>query len=583
MHGARRRCRATVGDVRRLALLALLVACGHPAQRLPEPRERFTPRLQPPPLLDYEAPGAAYLSAVALQLQPGWGQFLDDCRIRLPPDHPLNDLHLAAVADLAIDGKGKIAVVSLQTSGNADFDRAVHDALRDADPLPAPPRDMWSDDDRVHLQWMFARDRRRAGPATAHVVDVELPVVGVVERLVRAGDLTRAARRILKAPASAERSQAISLLAIAGLREGIASTDGASRRAAVEAIARADVRELLPAVRPLLTTTSDAELRLVAIEAASALADDASSEPLLAQLKADLADDPRLARAEAAALVGLGQGAQVADLAKAALDGQKRPNLAALEILAVAPVPQLAAQLATWARRGDPQTRAAVCMALAGLPAKTALPLLAKGLRDRDAQVRVACITASRSVQRLPAGQRARLRELARDRDRSVRAAAVGALAALGASVARVTDDPAPAVRAAHAAGLAGADPGEAVTDLVVLVEDRHPDVRAAAWRSLAVIAPKAKVGSLDELAARALADPAALVREAAIALVADEDRLVRATTDANADVRTAAFVRLAMLRGRAGSEALLVERFAAAPPGSAERVRTALAWLLAR
>ena len=32
------------------------------------------------------ARGAAYLTAVALQLQPGWGQFLDDCRLRLAAD-----------------------------------------------------------------------------------------------------------------------------------------------------------------------------------------------------------------------------------------------------------------------------------------------------------------------------------------------------------------------------------------------------------------------------------------------------------------------------------------------------------------
>jgi len=36
------------------------------------------PRLRPPPLIDPDARGATYLSAVALQLQPGWGQFLAD-------------------------------------------------------------------------------------------------------------------------------------------------------------------------------------------------------------------------------------------------------------------------------------------------------------------------------------------------------------------------------------------------------------------------------------------------------------------------------------------------------------------------
>ncbi|NVB81640.1 MAG: hypothetical protein HOV81_24815, partial [Kofleriaceae bacterium] len=365
--------------MRRLALLLMLVACGPSVQSTPV-LERSLARLSPPLPLDSAAPGAAYLTAVALQLQPGWGQFLDDCRIRLPTNHPLNDLTLAAVANLAVDGKGHIVGVALTTSGNLDFDRAVHDALKDAEPLPAPPRDMWSDDDRVHLQWLFARDRRQAGPATARISVVELPLVSVVERLVRAGDLTRAARRILKAPASAERTKAIGHLAIAGLREGIAGSDNAGRRAAVQAIAHAEVRELLPALRPLLKATSNSELRLVAIEAAGALADAKSADTLAEQLATDVVDEPPLAAAEARALARMDHEAAVAAIANAQLAGAKQPNLAALEILAVAHVPALEKQLATWARRGDAQTRAAVCTALAGLPAKSALPALAKGL-----------------------------------------------------------------------------------------------------------------------------------------------------------------------------------------------------------
>nr|HEX4316929.1 hypothetical protein [Kofleriaceae bacterium] len=45
-----------------------------------------------PPLAgDPRARGAAYLAQIAVQLQPAWGQFLEDCRTRLAPTHALND------------------------------------------------------------------------------------------------------------------------------------------------------------------------------------------------------------------------------------------------------------------------------------------------------------------------------------------------------------------------------------------------------------------------------------------------------------------------------------------------------------
>src|SRR5262249_29774725 len=155
----------------------------------------------PPLAIDPMARGASYLNQVALQLQPGWGQFLDDCRLRLSASHPLNELTLAATAELTVDRRGKVASVALPPSGNPDFDRAVPDAVADAAALAAPRGELLSDDDRVHLRWLFARDRRQAGPATAQVFDVELPVSDVVDRLLGQGDLVRAARRLARAPA----------------------------------------------------------------------------------------------------------------------------------------------------------------------------------------------------------------------------------------------------------------------------------------------------------------------------------------------------------------------------------------------
>ncbi len=75
----------------------------------------FTP---PPPLApagpaDPATFGAAYLDQLAARIEPGWTQFLEDCRLRLPPSHPLNSPTLEASLALAIDNHVSVADVSL--------------------------------------------------------------------------------------------------------------------------------------------------------------------------------------------------------------------------------------------------------------------------------------------------------------------------------------------------------------------------------------------------------------------------------------------------------------------------------------
>jgi TonB family protein len=569
--------------MRKLALVAAIAACGHAGGRAPQPPlGAAVPRLRAPDPADPSAPGAAYLNQVALQLQPGWGQFLDDCRLRLAASHPLNTMTLAATAEITADRRGAVTKLELVSSGNRDFDEAVRDAIRDAAPLPAPPVELLSDDDHVHLRWLFARDRRQAGPATAEVTFVELPVGPVIERLVAAHDLARAARRAVHAHGG-ERTAAIERIAVAALREALGSADSGSRRAAVDAIGRAHVRELAPDVRALLASTTDTELRLVAIDAALALEDAAAARPLLAQLPADLPDHPRLALAETRALVGLGRRDDAAAVLAADLAGDGTPHPIALRALAVAPVPALAGKLAAWMQHGDARTRGGVCAALAGADARTAAPWIARGLRDADASVRAACSDAAARAGGPGAAVVPRLRELVHDRDRTVRAHALAAIVALDpAHVPSAAGDPAAEVRAAFATALATALPSEAEADLRDLIDDRDADVRAAAWGSLAALPnPPA---DRAQLAARAVHDAAAQVRRAALAALDDDELLARiATSDDSPEVRTAAMVQLAGRRGRAATEEDLLERLAAAPPGSPERVRTALAWLLAR
>ncbi|HSR99771.1 MAG TPA: TonB C-terminal domain-containing protein [Kofleriaceae bacterium] len=562
-----------VGRARRLAMLAMLAAVGCAA---PSPHGAHgalvasSARLPPPVPADPSARGASYLGQLAALLQPPWGDFLEDCRLRLPADHPLNAPGLAATFELAIDRGGKIVErKQIETSGNGDFDTAVSDVLADASPLPAPPEALLSDDERAHVRWQFARDRRQAGPATARVVFVELPLLGVIEGLLARGQLERAARRTSSAAATdPDRGAAAERVMIAALREAMASPDGAARRAAIEACGRARVHELSPSVRAELVATADPELRLAAITAVGALVDRAAAPALVFALTEELAQQARSAIARVSALVAIGHAQDAAAAVRAVLD--RGPSPIALAALGLVPLPELEHRLAGWAGAGDPTTRAAVCAALPAASPRRAGALIVRGLRDADATVRATCTDAAARTDRArpDAAIVRRLRELVRDRDRSVRARAIAAIGALDPShPVRAVDDPVTEVRAAFAASATEAE-------LRMLIVDRAPEVRVAA---LAALGDRAA-----DVVIHAAVDPSPAVRRAAIPLLADVDALDRLARDDSPDVATAALVRLTELRGRAALTSQLLERLVAAPAGSAERARIALAWLLA-
>ncbi|HEV7555153.1 MAG TPA: HEAT repeat domain-containing protein, partial [Kofleriaceae bacterium] len=522
-----------------------------------------SPKLADPEPVDPSVRGAGYLTSLAQQLQPPWSQFLEDCRLRLPARDPLNHTSLAATADLVIDHAGKVVDLHVATSGNASFDRAIQGVIADAQPLVAPPPDLESDDDRVHLRWLFARDRRQAGPATAQVISVDMPLLPVVERLVRKGDLVRVARRIIAAPPTdPDRGPATERVMIAALREALGSADAAVRRAAADAIGRAKVASLSHDLAKLLAPTTDVELRLAAIDAIGKLGDPDAATPLIAELPGDLFEHDRLALAEARALVELGRADDVAKIVRTMLDADgATPHPIAVRALAVAPVAELATKLPRWFERGDARTRAAVCGALAGgTPAWSAI---LRGLRDPDAKVRATCAesAAKQARPRVDIDVIGRLRDLARDRDATVRARAIVALAALGTPL-KLASDPAPEVRVALATTTADTS----------FANDPDAEVRAAA-----VAAAAARGKSLTST------DPAWQVRRAMIAGLDDGSALAKLLSDESPEVATAALVRLASLRGRAAMTEALLVRLASGSPGSSERVRTALAWLLAR
>ncbi|HEY1555011.1 MAG TPA: TonB family protein [Kofleriaceae bacterium] len=548
----------------------MLAACGAPPAPPAKPVvvERPMPKLLAPMPADPGARGAAYLAQVALRLQPGWGQFLDDCRLRLPESHPLNRLELAARIELEIDGAGRITDVQLATSGNPDFDRAVRDALADASPLPAPPPDLMSDDDRVHVRWLFARDRRQAGPATAEVAFVELPLGGVIEYWLDNHELARAARRIATAPPDDVRTAAIQALALAVLEEAFRKTEDAGVRAALDAVRAAKLRELAGDVHGFLAPTFDADLRRSAIATIRALNDTGAVSELARHLAEDL--HTQLAAAEAAALVSLGSGQVAATALAAALDTPGDPDPVALEAAGSVAVPQLAHRLAGWSARGDARTRAGVCAVAPLADPAHAARWIDAGLRDADATVRARCAEAAGVHGIKPALPR--LRELTRDRDRTVRARAVTAIAAVyPAHLPHLADDPAGEVRAAYAAALA-TDSAE----LRALADDRDAEVRAAAWAALVA-------AGVHDAGARAVHDPSPEVRRAAVPALPDDVVERLASADDSPDVRGAALVEWARRRGRTASEPVLLARIAETQRGSPDRVAAALAWLLAR
>ena len=523
--------------MKRVVVVLAFAACGGH-----DPAPRALPvvpsRLPAPPPGDPNAHGAAYLRALALQVQPRWAQFLEDCRVRLPVGHPLNAPRLVATVELSIDLHGKLVdQQAVSASGNGDFDTAIADVLGDVLPLPAPPRELLSDDDLVHVRWTFARDRRQAGAATAEVVAHALPRPDVVARLLARGDIAGAARR-----ADGELAEPVMM---AALRQGLASESDVVRLAAVEAIARAKVGAFAPDVRSLLAPTVAAQLRVAAAHAVSALGDRAAVSLLAA---VDLRGEPTVALAALAALVELGHREDAMTLIANAL-----PQPTALAALALTPVPDARARLAGWFAHGDPRTRAAIC---AGRPDEG---LVRRGLADADATVRAACADAATTVS-------ARLLELATDRDQVVRAHAVTAIARLDPKRdLRAHRDAAANVRAA---AVASATPSE----LALLADDHDPDVRAAAVARLPAGAASAK----------AAADPAPQVRLAVVEL-ADDATLAKLARDDSPAVATAAAIAIAGRAGRVAATPHLLELLAASPPSSVERVRIALAWLLAR
>lgn len=560
-----------------LALALALAACGHVAAR---PHLIVPPPLAAPGPIDPAVLGAAYLEQVGTIVQRDWAVFLEDLRLRLAPDHALNDGRLTAILDLRVAADGRIADLAITSSGSYDFDHAAEELMRDAAPLPPPPMALRSDDGTLHLRWQFARDRRQAGPATAAISRALWPAGRAVPMLLDHGDLIEAARRVAAATPGEGGAQQ---LFVAVLAEALASPDAAVRRAAIDTIGAAHVAALGRRLVDVARTALDLDERIAAVTALGATGATDAAAACVAIVEAGPAQPAALTRAAAAAVIALDSPRALAPLITRWLASHDdAAQAAALAILAEAPVATAVPTVRGLIEARDALTRAAACAALgpAAVGAPGAWSAINTGAEDRDATVRAACLAAiAIAAGPAPRATYGRAVTALADRDERVRAAAVAAVAHLDPRRATrplrdLIRDRSALVRAAVARAWAGLDGATAALGPAIVDDD--PTVRAAAIATLAARPD----GAAAVTAAAADRDPR--VRAAAVPGVSDDAILARLVGDEDPTVRTAAMVRTAVRAGRDRAQPGLAAALIDAPPASLERVRLARAWLLA-
>jgi TonB family protein len=566
-----------------------------------------------PPAPDPGQFGLAYLEKIYPAISGGWGAFLEDARLRLPPDHALNSPTLEAKIEIVVDDHGGVErVTRLSSSGNADFDQVAEEVAREAGPFPAPPRELLSDDDKLYVTWLFARDRRQAGVATAELRRTEWPLAQAVPKFIESGNLTEAARRLQRAagdggaatgPEAAQLDELATRVMVAALREGLRSEDVAVQRIAIDGVidaAAADGtngREVLaPAARELRSIADgsvEIEVRARAIVALGAIGDRDAVTFLADILAKDQGANPALSGAAAGALVTLGAGDTAAKTITGWLKSGQRAQLGgALATLARAAVPGTTAEIAKQTGHTDLGVRIAACGALgtsAGLGKDAnAWKGIRKGLDDRDATVRAACARAAADAAAAGARNKTaywRLVELFKDRDSRVRGGAVLAAMRLspttvGQELARFGKEKDVHVLAALAEGYAvvPGDKGAPPKRLVDLAGHADADVRVAAVRALA----SRKEPAAQKVAASLIVDNDLEVRLAALDAIDDPEQLATLSKDATPEVAAAAESRRLVRLGRRAALGEALGVVAESPASSGGRVRAAAAWLRA-
>ena len=584
-------------------LLAMAVGCGGAKDTtvFPTDFEPGPPRGDPP-APDLDAPGADYLVAVAPRFVGPWGAFLDDLRLRLPPDHELNRRTLAVTLRLEIDNQGDLIALRVTSpSGSEAFDEAAEEVAREAMPLPRPPTRLLSDDDRLHLEWQFARDDRQAGPATARVHQVLWPLERALPALLGRKRIGDAARRVAaeadRAGADAGGRHQAALVAsfrevcAAVVSHALASDEGARQAAGISAAVAAGLSAAAPALRRLATGSIDPGVRRAALVGLGKLGDRAAV-PLLRQVALiELGQGSENSGAAAAALSAMGQDADVRAATAARLrSSSELGRWNALAVMTQIPVPEATADLVKLLRHNGRAPRAERITAAAALGtiaasgeegAPEAVAALTECLGAAEAARRTACATALGGT--APAGAPAyrKLAALLRDRDESVRAAATRAAARLdparfARSMADLPGERSDLVLTAQAEGLAGVPGKRALARLVRLVSSDVPAVRLAAASSLVRRGEPKAPEILAQLQVHR--DPA--VRAVAIRGETRPEALRAALHDEVVQVRVAALAALTEREGQWRSLRDAARMIAATDPEGVERVQLASAWL---
>jgi len=142
-----------------------------------------------------------YLRKIHAHVHKRWADnFLALIGQNLALDNALNDAARVAEADVVISAQGKLLSATLtKPSGFAGFDDAIPEVLKDSVPFPVPPVASRSDDDNLHLHWVFARDERRCSGIT--VLHVDDPLQIAIPKLMKAGRRDEIVARVVAARA----------------------------------------------------------------------------------------------------------------------------------------------------------------------------------------------------------------------------------------------------------------------------------------------------------------------------------------------------------------------------------------------
>jgi TonB family protein len=344
------------------------------------------------PAVQGEESTMPYLQALHAKVHRLWSDnFLAMATAQLPKDHPVNLMSRMAELELALGANGDVVEVKVsKPSGSTEFDAAAVDVVKTSTPFAEASEATLSDDGKVHVKWLFARDDRRCSGLSLD--RRELATADAVRTLVAQGRITAALARL---HASDDTARAVGLDAFA--RAWLDANENDNALAVDVAAANAVAGDARGASR--LRKAAAAEPTAAVVRGLAALK--ISICPFLKELpsRGDSAE------ARERFLWALGEGADGDCLASAIETAKDHGARRAERVLAVASL-----------GRSD------------GDQAKSALKAL---LDDADATVKAAAILAEA---RPGAGKGAvfRLTPLLRDKSVAVRAAVAAALVRVG-------------------------------------------------------------------------------------------------------------------------------------------------------